>query len=118
MQLTSYLENRELTIALTGEIDHHYAKMYIESITSKIEAYTPKICVLDFQEVTFMDSSGIGLVLARSRFCTDCGAPLVEGAMFCAQCGKRQETAPVCAGCGRQLDAGQRFCPFCGTKVS
>ena len=55
---------------------------------------------------------------AAARFCTDCGAPLVEGAMFCAQCGKRQETAPVCAGCGRQLDAGQRFCPFCGTKVS
>ena len=54
---------------------------------------------------------------ATARFCTDCGAQLVEGALFCPQCGKRQETAPVCTGCGRQLEAGQRFCPFCGTKV-
>ena len=54
---------------------------------------------------------------ASAGFCSDCGAPLVPGAMFCAHCGKKVEAAPVCANCGRQLEAGQRFCPFCGTKV-
>ena len=58
MQFTSYLENGRLTVALTGEIDHHCAKHYIQAIAGKIEAYTPDVCILDFQEVTFVDSSG------------------------------------------------------------
>ena len=67
MKFTSFLEDGRLTVALTGEIDHHCAKEYIQSITAKIEAYTPQICVLDFGEVTFMDSSGIGLVMGRYK---------------------------------------------------
>ena len=67
MHLTSFLQDRTLTIALTGEIDHHCAKQYIQSISSKIEAYTPQICILDFQEVTFMDSSGIAVVINTLR---------------------------------------------------
>ena len=67
MHFTSYLQNGILTIALTGEIDHHSAKQYIQSITSKIEAYKPQICVLDYQEVSFMDSSGIAVVINALR---------------------------------------------------
>ena len=67
MQFTSFLENGKLTIALSGEIDHHCAKQYIQSIAAKIEAYTPDICVLDFQEVTFVDSSGIAVVINALR---------------------------------------------------
>ena len=67
MHLTSFLQDGHLTVALTGEIDHHCAKAYISAITSKIEAYTPKCCVLDFQEVTFMDSSGIAVVINALR---------------------------------------------------
>ena len=67
MQFTSYLDNGRLTVALTGEIDHHCAKAYIQTIISKIGAYTPKVCVLDFQEVTFMDSSGIAVVINALR---------------------------------------------------
>ncbi len=63
MQLTSFLEDGQLTVALTGEIDHHRAKDYISAITAKIEAYVPRLCVLDFREVTFMDSSGIAVVI-------------------------------------------------------
>lgn len=67
MHLTSYLQNGTLTIVLTGEIDHHCAKHYIQSIASKIEAYKPQMCILDFQEVTFMDSSGIAVVINTLR---------------------------------------------------
>lgn len=67
MQLTSFLQDGKLTIALTGEIDHHCAKKYIQTITTKIEAYTPRICVLDFQEVSFMDSSGIAVAINALR---------------------------------------------------
>ena len=67
MHLTSFLQDGQLTVALTGEIDHHCAKDYIQAIAAKIEAYTPRICILDFQEVTFMDSSGIAVVINALR---------------------------------------------------
>lgn len=67
MKLTSFLEDGKLTVVLTGEIDHHYARDYIDSINAKIEAYVPHICILDFGEVTFMDSSGIAVIINAMR---------------------------------------------------
>lgn len=67
MHFTSFLEEGRLTIALTGEIDHHCAKAYIQVIAAKIEAYMPEVCVLDFREVTFVDSSGIAVVINALR---------------------------------------------------
>lgn len=77
MQLTSYLDNGKLTIVLTGEIDHHRAKDFITAISAKLEAYTPAICVLDFEEVTFMDSSGIAVVINTLRAMTKIEGKLV-----------------------------------------
>ena len=77
MQLTSFLQNGQLTVALDGEIDHHRAKRYIQSIESKIEIYTPTICVLDFRDVTFMDSSGIAVVINALRAMTQIEGRLV-----------------------------------------
>ena len=67
MHLTSFLQDGQLTIALTGEIDHHRAKGYIGAITGKIEVYSPNVCILDFHDVTFMDSSGIAVVINALR---------------------------------------------------
>lgn len=77
MHLTSFLQDGTLTVALTGEIDHHCAKQYIEAITAKMEAYTPKICILDFCEVTFTDSSGIAVVINAMRYMTQIGGRLI-----------------------------------------
>ena len=80
MQFTSFLQDGRLTVALTGEIDHHCAKSYISGIAAKIEAYTPDICILDFREVTFMDSSGIAVVINALRFMTQIeGKVLLSG---------------------------------------
>ncbi len=70
MHFTSFLEGNRLTVALTGEIDHHCAKAYIQAIAAKIEAYTPQTCILDFQEVSFVDSSGIAVVINALRAMT------------------------------------------------
>ena len=67
MRFTSFLQDGRLTVALTGEIDHHCAKGYISGIAAKIEAYTPDVCILDFRDVTFMDSSGIAVVINAIR---------------------------------------------------
>lgn len=77
MQFTSFLENAQLTIALTGEIDHHKAKTYIQAISGKIEVYNPKVCVLDFREVTFVDSSGIAVVINALRSMQKIGGKLI-----------------------------------------
>ena len=67
MQFTSFLQDANLTVVLTGEIDHHCAKHYMSGIASKVEAYTPAICILDFSEVTFIDSSGVAVVINAMR---------------------------------------------------
>ena len=70
MHFTSYLQNGRLTVALTGEIDHHYAKKYIQTIAAKIDAYNPDVCELDFRDVSFVDSSGIAVVINALRAMT------------------------------------------------
>ncbi len=56
-----------LTAYLDGEIDHHSVKPVREQIDAAIEQYEPKALALDFGKVSFMDSSGIGLVMGRFR---------------------------------------------------
>ena len=70
MHFTSFLEEGRLTVALNGEIDHHCAKAYIQAIAAKIEAYTPDVCILDFQDVSFVASSGIAVVITALRSMT------------------------------------------------
>ena len=76
MKFTSFLQDGRLTVALTGEIDHHCAKNYIRAITGKIEAYTPNLCILDFRDVTFIDSSGIAVVINALRLMNQMGGHL------------------------------------------
>lgn len=61
---------------LSGEIDHHCAKSYIADIEAKVEAYTPVECILDFTDVTFMDSSGIAVVINAMRIMKRLGGRL------------------------------------------
>lgn len=77
MHLTSYLQDGRLIIELTGEIDHHSAKQFITVIIGKIEAYAPKLCALDFQNVTFMDSSGIAVIINALRYLASIGGKLM-----------------------------------------
>ena len=74
-----YRDNR-LMIYISGEIDHHSAFKIKDSIDAQILKYSPSAAVMNFSGVSFMDSSGIGLVLARYRFCANIGTSLyVEG---------------------------------------
>ena len=67
MQYTSLLQDKRLTILLSGEIDHHSARQTMEAVSSKINVYLPRRCVLDFGAVSFMDSSGIAIVIHTLR---------------------------------------------------
>ena len=56
-----------ITVYLCGELDHHMARDLREQIDAQIEEFSPNLLILDFADVTFMDSSGIGLVMGRYR---------------------------------------------------
>ncbi len=69
--------NGEVTTAyLNGEIDHHSAAAIREKIDTATEQNMSSLLVLDFTAVTFMDSSGIGLVMGRYRNIVRRGAKL------------------------------------------
>lgn len=68
-RLNVTIKNSEsyLLASLSGEIDHHTAKAVREAIDDAIGRFAPKKLVLDFRDVSFMDSSGIGLVMGRYK---------------------------------------------------
>ena len=63
-----------VTAYLSGELDHHTAKNMREKFDAAIELNLPSLVVLDFKDITFMDSSGIGLVMGRYRLLQKNGA--------------------------------------------
>lgn len=76
MQMTSYLQDKQLTIALQGEIDHHGARSILRLIADKIDQFMPMVCILDFRAVSFMDSSGIAVVIHTYRRMSELGGSL------------------------------------------
>lgn len=60
-------ENRMLSIRLTEEIDQHTADRIRIQIDNEISRYSPKKVIFDFSDISFMDSSGIGMVLGRYK---------------------------------------------------
>ncbi len=67
MEMKYRAENRQLTIRLSGELDHHAAKDLMDSIDRLLEQNLPVKTFLDLEGLTFMDSSGIAVVLRAKR---------------------------------------------------
>ena len=65
-----------VTAFLDGEIDHHSATVIRNEIDAEVERTSPEVLVLDFKDVTFMDSSGIGLVMGRYKIMRPLGGEL------------------------------------------
>lgn len=58
---------KEIRVYLDGEIDHHSASLIRAGIDDAIIIRKPSLLVMDFKEVSFMDSSAIGLVMGRYK---------------------------------------------------
>ena len=90
------LQDRTLVAVLDGEIDHHCAQPMRTEIDEKITAYQPEVLVLDFAGVTFMDSSGIALILrAQQRM------QLLEGTLIVRNVPEQAKRVLDAAGIGR-----------------
>lgn len=73
MQLYSSYKDGKLTLFLQGELDHHEAKTVMQGIEQILEEYMPRDCALDLAHLSFMDSSGIALILKTYRHLRDIG---------------------------------------------
>ena len=57
----------DMTAVISGEVDHHAAADMRMTIDGELERSMPGTLTFDMSGVTFMDSSGVGLVLGRVR---------------------------------------------------
>jgi len=63
-----YIENQKVLIfRITEEIDEFKAKEIRRKADYEIERFMPKRVIFDFNRVSFMDSSGIGMVIGRYK---------------------------------------------------
>ena len=80
MELNAKSADRNLLLELSGEIDHHGARSALRELEQAVDAALPAKLVLDLSGVTFMDSSGIALILrAQQRMQLLEGTLLVRG---------------------------------------
>ncbi len=63
---TSYDAGR-LTIYLIGELDHHEARSAMHRIEELLDEYIPRDCALNLAGLSFMDSSGIAVIINAVR---------------------------------------------------
>ena len=70
-------EDNKVISLLSGEIDHHNAKSLRQDIDFSLRENQPEELIMDFSEVGFMDSSGIGLVMGRYKLMQEIGGNLV-----------------------------------------
>ena len=96
MEIHAKSADRNLLLELCGEIDHHGAKNAMRELELAIDAALPKKLVLDMNGVTFMDSSGIALVLrAQQRM------QLLDGGLLVCRVPQQAKRVFDAAGIGR-----------------
>lgn len=96
MEMNAKSADRNLLLELSGELDHHGARNAIRDLERAIEAALPKKLVLDMAGVTFMDSSGIALILrAQQRM------QLLDGSLLVCNVPQQAKRVLDASGIGR-----------------
>ena len=96
MEINAKSADRNLLLELSGEIDHHSARSAMRVLEMAVDAALPKNLVLDMTGVTFMDSSGIALILkAQQRM------KLLDGSLLVCHVPEQAKRVLDAAGIGR-----------------
>ena len=67
MPATYAVHNRSLTVSLSGELDHHRARGLIDDLDQELDELLPREVLVDCAHLSFMDSSGIAVLLHLLR---------------------------------------------------
>lgn len=65
--------DRLLIVRINGDIDHHSCDEIRAKIDKEIALRSPRSILFDMEEVGFMDSSGIGVLIGRFKLISDGG---------------------------------------------
>ena len=76
MPVTCIGQDRTLRAAVSGEVDHHGARDIMAELYRQIDQVLPRELTLDLGGVSFMDSSGIALLLGACRRLGELGGAL------------------------------------------
>ncbi len=60
-------KGRTLIVKIIGDIDHHTAEEIRDKIDKEFNKMNARDIILDFESVSFMDSSGIGMIIGRYK---------------------------------------------------
>ena len=60
-------EDKRLIFKMNEDIDECVAQKIRRKLDNEIERYIPKEVIFDFNNVSFMDSAGIGLIIGRYK---------------------------------------------------
>jgi len=71
------VNNQVLIVRLSGELDHHEASIFRNLWQKEIERQSVQHVILNLEGISFMDSSGIGVLLGRYKEITQMGGELV-----------------------------------------
>ena len=77
MEVLTRTNGREMTLAISGELDHHGAHGAMQQIDHALDAALPLSLTMDLSGVSFMDSSGIAVVLRAHRRMAALGGSLI-----------------------------------------
>lgn len=92
-------DTRTLSFKLTEEIDQHTADQIRRRMDDEIERFIPRKVVLDCGDISFMDSSAIGLVLGRYKL-----AKMIGGNMKIINANKRMKRILDMSGVSRIIE--------------
>lgn len=67
METTIIAKHRMILMRVSGELDHHTADCIRKTLEREIRRSGAVNIALDFSRVTFMDSSGIGMIIGRYK---------------------------------------------------
>ena len=96
MRIKTHDDGRCLTLRLLGELDHAAAQEVMPGIEDAVEEYLPRRCVLDLSGLSFMDSSGIALILRSQQ-----RMQLMEGSVVLRNVPEQARRVLDAAGIGR-----------------
>lgn len=71
------VKHNVLCIRLAGELDHHTAEELRVKVTNIIETQNINHILLNLENLSFMDSSGLGVILGRYKQIKNLGGEMV-----------------------------------------
>lgn len=77
MEISVIPKHRMVLVRASGEIDHHTAERIRKSLEREIRRSSAINIAMDFSRVTFMDSSGIGMIIGRYKTVKALGGDLI-----------------------------------------